>query len=337
MKTKSTAKYDIFISCKSDDYTYAEEIYKFLTGHGKTVFLASEELKRLGATEYKKKIEEALEHSTHLIVFASNAEYFEAEWVRYEWDLFTHGLLSGTKSGNVIPILKNVEHEEMPYALKKYQSLTFEKGRNYYREQLLSYVGNDSETSPVPKPKQSWWSSMPEWLQAILAGLAVFIGVYILFFSIGYGSRMYSANHNYAPEIDLLSHVEVSGPIITYNNLGICAVYDAELRTVRDININKLEYELTGTDFLRSAAIVGGFAIWVNTMKVAKLKGKAGVAFAVGTFIGTLFGYSTGRYIADQNILARHQKDMATYLKDDKHWIMCQQKYDERKALNLNE
>ena len=37
--------YDVFISCKSDDYGYAEQVYEFLVSSGKKVFLASREIR----------------------------------------------------------------------------------------------------------------------------------------------------------------------------------------------------------------------------------------------------------------------------------------------------
>lgn len=67
--------YDVFLSCKSEDYAYAEEVYNFLTQNGVRVFLASRELRRLGDAEYRRQIVKALDQSSHIIVFASNKAY----------------------------------------------------------------------------------------------------------------------------------------------------------------------------------------------------------------------------------------------------------------------
>lgn len=53
-------EYDVFISCKSEDYIYAEEIYEFLTENGVQTFLASRELRKLGDSEYRRAISQAL-------------------------------------------------------------------------------------------------------------------------------------------------------------------------------------------------------------------------------------------------------------------------------------
>lgn len=38
-------KYDVFISCKSEDYKYTEEIYDFLKANGINAFLALKEMR----------------------------------------------------------------------------------------------------------------------------------------------------------------------------------------------------------------------------------------------------------------------------------------------------
>ncbi|MDE7386467.1 MAG: toll/interleukin-1 receptor domain-containing protein [Muribaculaceae bacterium] len=133
-------KYDVFISCKSEDYKYAEELHKFLTDNHINAFLASKELRKLGDSEYRETIEEALEEAEHLIIFASNAEYIKSKWVKYEWGLFINAKLDDSKSGNIITILKDVETKNIPFALRKYESLTLDN----YQESILGYVDTES-------------------------------------------------------------------------------------------------------------------------------------------------------------------------------------------------
>lgn len=130
------AKYDVFISCKSEDYKYAEEVYDFLNEHGINTFLASKELRRLGESEYRRAISKALREAYHLIVFASNPEYIESTWVEYEWDMFVNAKLKGKKAGNILTILKGVDTDDIPMDLWKYESFPFED----YHNNLLQYV-----------------------------------------------------------------------------------------------------------------------------------------------------------------------------------------------------
>lgn len=327
--------YDVFISCKSEDYGYAEEIYTFLTTQGLKVFLASVELRELGDSEYREVIEQAIEHSNHLIVFASKPEYVLSKYVKYEWGLFVEGKLDGSISGNIITVLKGIKPRDITLALRKYQSIDFKE----YENSLLYYLktGELEEDKKRDKSSHKKRIKLPGWLIATLYGIGAFIAVYILFFSIGYGYAAYVDQKETNPRVELNSHVIANGPIITYNNNGITAIYDAEARKVRNISVNKREFEITGPDFWRAASITGGFAIWASNLKYIKNagNGKSVFAIAVGSFFGTLFGYSTGKYIATQNNKTAFQKEMEEYLRDTQHWIGIQQEYDERKALGI--
>ena len=81
-----------------------------------------------------------MEEAEHLIIFASNAEYIKSKWVKYEWGLFINAKLDDSKSGNIITILKDVETKNIPFALRKYESLTLDN----YQESILGYVDTES-------------------------------------------------------------------------------------------------------------------------------------------------------------------------------------------------
>lgn len=129
-------EYDVFISCKSEDYKHAEEIYQFLVGNGFNTFLAPMELRKSGVSEYRKAITDAIKSSYHLILFASNPEYIDSNWVYYEWDMFVNAQLMGVKTGQIVTILNEVAVEEINSDLWKYESFTFSN----YQQGLLSYV-----------------------------------------------------------------------------------------------------------------------------------------------------------------------------------------------------
>lgn len=129
-------EYDVFISCKSEDYIYAEEIYNFLRDNGFNVFLANKELRGLSDSEYRRAISQALKSTYHLIVFASKPEYVDSTWVYYEWDWFLVAKLKGKKSGQLLSILKDVSIDDVNADLWKYESKTFLD----YKDSLLSYV-----------------------------------------------------------------------------------------------------------------------------------------------------------------------------------------------------
>lgn len=150
-------KYDIFISCKSEDYHDAELIYHYLTDSGLRVFLASIELRAKGRDVYGEIIDVALESADHMIIFASKADYVTTTYVNSEWRTFVEEKRAGRKNGNIITILKGVKVAELPIALRSFQSFTFDEYKS-----SLSYLRveggepkpeSESESEPKPKPK----------------------------------------------------------------------------------------------------------------------------------------------------------------------------------------
>lgn len=150
-------KYDVFISCKSEDYHYAQPIYEYLTANGLKVFLADVELRKKGRDVYGEIIDLALESADHLVLFASRASYVTSTYVKSEWRTFVEEKRSGRKSGNIITILKNVKVAELPIALRSFQSFPYSDYKS-----VLDYlsvgdgVGGIGELPP-PTPRYRWW------------------------------------------------------------------------------------------------------------------------------------------------------------------------------------
>ena len=125
-------KYDVFISCKSEDYNIGRQVYEFLTnyrGLSISVFMADKELRKRGNTDYGRVIDEALDSSTHLIIVSSNADYLKEETSSYvyeEWHTFVEEIRSGRKKGNIMTIFTNdVDLKDVPIALRNRQSFPF--------------------------------------------------------------------------------------------------------------------------------------------------------------------------------------------------------------------
>lgn len=324
-------EYDVFISCKSEDYPFAEKVYSYLVENNLNVFFASKELRKLGDSEYRDVIEHALENSTHLIVLASKPEYLQSKWVKYEWGLFVDGKLDGSKTGNLITILKDVSTKDIYFALRKYQSLDYDN----YKEEILGYVNGTAPFStpitPITPIKKDFWGKMKSifsWWKICAIFIACFLGFYTICFSIGYFVNREYTSSLVEKQTELLKYVNLGGAIMTYDHLGIVATYDAESRQIRDIRIDQSKYELTGTDFWKAASLSSGFTLWTSYYKHLKVKGEAGVFVFLGSFFGTLFGYSTGRYVALRNNEANYQKEMIEYLKNTDHWATCQESYE---------
>lgn len=130
-------KYNVFISSKSDDYKYAEDIYDFLVGQGLSVFLACRELKRIGEAEYALSIDEALDNTEHMIVMVSSIDHLHSKWVRYEWSTFSNDKKSGYREGNLLVIkFPEVDQKELPASLRHNETFFFDS----YKNSLLYYL-----------------------------------------------------------------------------------------------------------------------------------------------------------------------------------------------------
>lgn len=125
-------KYDVFISCKSEDYNIGRQVYEFLTnyrGLNLHVFMADKELRKRGNADYGKVIDEALDSSTHLVIVSSNADYLKEETSSYvyeEWHTFVEEIRSGRKKGNIMTIFTDdVNLKDVPIAIRNRQSFPF--------------------------------------------------------------------------------------------------------------------------------------------------------------------------------------------------------------------
>lgn len=128
--------YDVFISCKSEDYEIAEEVYLYLKDNGFHVFLSSKELRRMKESEYMDAISEALDSAYHLVVLSSSVDYVKSKWVKFEWTTFLNELLSDRKHGQIMSLVKDISAAELPIQLRHYEMFNL----NDYKERILPYI-----------------------------------------------------------------------------------------------------------------------------------------------------------------------------------------------------
>lgn len=159
--------YDVFISSKKEDYSYAEVIFKYLCDNGLSVFIASESLKGLGNTAYLDEIDKALESCTHMIVFTTKREYAESTFVKEEWQTFRNEKLSGRKTGNLLTIIgEGLKITELPLGLRRYEVIPFES----FKETILNYVKRSTNFStPLQEPSNSLVDDRPDEIKELLA------------------------------------------------------------------------------------------------------------------------------------------------------------------------
>ena len=135
-QTEEKESYNVFISCKSEDYDFAQPIHDFLIANGSKVFFADAELKEKAESQYADVIDEALDATKHLIVVATSIGHIKSKWVKYEWSTFSNDLKSNYRDGNLITILSHdITPRMLPASLRHMQSFSIE-----HFENILPYV-----------------------------------------------------------------------------------------------------------------------------------------------------------------------------------------------------
>jgi hypothetical protein len=129
--------FDIFISCKSEDYQKAKDVYDFLLENGYKPFLADQELREIGTDDYGCAIRQIIDKCHYMIVYASNVEYMTTTYVHSEWNQFLNSLNSGLIEGKLFSIISpSITAKLLPPGLSTRQFFTFDN----YKEQLLQYI-----------------------------------------------------------------------------------------------------------------------------------------------------------------------------------------------------
>ena len=128
----------VFISCSSKDYQQANELFEFLEKNNVPVFFSAQSLPSLGASDYRRAIDTALEQVHHMVVLTSSRENVMSSWVEAEWGLFINELRSGYKNGNLVTMVADgCTPRELPPSLRNYQVISFSSTGF---QQLLKYV-----------------------------------------------------------------------------------------------------------------------------------------------------------------------------------------------------
>lgn len=130
-------QFDVFISCKSQDYEEGEKVYAFLKSRGYKPFIASKSLREIGEAQYSPVISEVVDVCNHMIVFASNLDYVEAPYVQSEWSMFCNEEKAGRKNGKLLTIIEDPRMGvSLPIDLRSREVLPI----HGYEDSLCSYL-----------------------------------------------------------------------------------------------------------------------------------------------------------------------------------------------------
>ena len=130
--------FDVFISCKSQDYALAHELYDYLVYNGFKPFLADTSIKEVGIDQYTALIGEVINVCQNMIVFATNSDYIETPYVAAEWHTFVNDINTGHKpNAKLVNILApNIDVHNLPAWLRDKQCFTTEN----YKDGLIHFL-----------------------------------------------------------------------------------------------------------------------------------------------------------------------------------------------------
>ena len=119
----------------------AEDLYRALMKRGINTFYSGETLEIMGAAQYKKVIDEALDKTQILIAVGTSVENLKSQWVRYEWDSFSNDILSGIKNDKaaIFSYVDEINANMLPRTLR--QSQVFEKSTSSL-DDICNYIEN---------------------------------------------------------------------------------------------------------------------------------------------------------------------------------------------------
>lgn len=153
---------DVFISykhtdennCITEDFYIAEQLHKSLTDNGISTFFSNKTLFSLGASDYKKAIDAALNSARVLVVIGTSEANITSPWVEYEYETFYSDYLSKKKAQAVIiSYTKNISTNDLPRTLSRFQNFSMPFTQNdKICEFIINSLNQFNQTSPVTAP-----------------------------------------------------------------------------------------------------------------------------------------------------------------------------------------
>ncbi len=137
--------YDVFISFKNEDSDLAERIYEYCHKRIKQPFWSKKSLPRLSKSEYSKAIDIALDNSKHFVVVLSDLKYLEAEWIKYEMDVFNNEIKEGRKKdSNFVIVATDDVYDQIIQSNKTVINIAYRRYQiikmSEYEETLVQYI-----------------------------------------------------------------------------------------------------------------------------------------------------------------------------------------------------
>lgn len=225
--------FDVFICYKETDENgkrtrdsvLAQEIYSQLTNKGYKVFFARITLENKLGTMYEPYIFAALNSAKIMLVLGTKKEYFEAIWVKNEWQRFID-MMQTRPDRYLIPCYKDMDAYEMPEQFLSFQGQDMAKLG--FMQDLIRGIDKIMGRNEKPKETAQTVTNTTQNgvnLSSRLKRAEILIG-----------------DKNYQKAWSLLDEVLNNDPTNSMAYL-LCAVMDLELTSIDDLkDVESVEY-----------------------------------------------------------------------------------------------
>jgi hypothetical protein len=137
----------VFISARSTDYPYAEQVYRLLVSAGVPTFFSQVSLPELGSSDYRKQIDRTLDEAEHMIVITSSVENVLSSWVEAEWGFFVNEKRSARKKGNLVTmVVGGLKPSSLPPSLRYYEVIPYDPEA---LDKVLRYVKRTDQATQL--------------------------------------------------------------------------------------------------------------------------------------------------------------------------------------------
>lgn len=130
--------YDVIISCKSQDYENATELYNYLIENGFKPFFAGVSIYEVGMDQFTIFLGELLDLCTRFILFATKVDYIQTPYVSSGWHAFINDMNTGKKpDAKLVNVLSpDIYPLDLPAWLRDKQCFTTKN----YKNEILNFL-----------------------------------------------------------------------------------------------------------------------------------------------------------------------------------------------------
>lgn len=333
-------RYDAFISYRSDHSVNADLIKHTLVDGGYSKNRIFLDKHNIGPENFDDKIRSSIVRSSVFILVVTKDCFKVNKQVELDW--FIEEIKVALDNDiPIIPVLFDNIYTINQEVADGELFLSQADIDKLVRRQFIRYA-NDYDNAAIEKLKQfmSEYTDrgfrLSGWVKGIAITIAAALVSYLLLFTVGFVVG-YIDDDKFDVQHQTLSNIKISeqSRAIEYQGAGYSVIYhlDTDLIENRIVSQDSLQFKVTAHDLFASLSLTTALVGYFDNVKHLKVGGKYSIFAMVGGAIGTIVGYSQGRYFYNQYASYRRKEDVYNFLNNPKSWQPVLEKYRQRESL----